>query len=222
METYIVRAWLPDRPGALGQVATHVGAVGGEIVGIDILERGGGLAVDELAVQLPVSVRVASLTAAIREVPGADVEEIRLADGGVHDPRSDALEAAAIIVGATTPSTLLDALVVHGRRLLGGTWVAVVRLDDGELLAEAGPTPSAPWLCAFLEGSRSSVHVALGDFGPDDVVWAPAPGAGLALVAGRDGSAFRARERRQVSSLARIADARLMDFVRRAHPSAPR
>ena len=35
METYVVRMWLPDRPGALGQVASRIGAVRGEIVGID-------------------------------------------------------------------------------------------------------------------------------------------------------------------------------------------
>ena len=51
METYVVRMWLPDRPGALGQVASRIGAVRGEIVGIDILERGAGRAIDELVVE---------------------------------------------------------------------------------------------------------------------------------------------------------------------------
>ena len=53
MESYVVRIWLPDRPGALGQVASRIGAVRGEIVGIEILERGAGRAVDELVVDLP-------------------------------------------------------------------------------------------------------------------------------------------------------------------------
>ena len=73
---------------------------------------------------------------------------------------------------------------------------------------------------AFVEGSRSSARVVAGGAAPDDVVWAPLPAARLALVVGRDGSGFRARERRQVSALARIADARLVDFARRAHPSS--
>ena len=50
MSTWIVRVWLPDRPGALGQVASRIGAVRGDVVGIDILERGAGRAIDELAV----------------------------------------------------------------------------------------------------------------------------------------------------------------------------
>ena len=77
METYIVRVWLPDRPGALGQVASRIGAVRGEIVGIDILERGGGRAIDELAVQIPDASLVDLLVSEIRAVDGVDVEEIR-------------------------------------------------------------------------------------------------------------------------------------------------
>src|SRR3954466_8120568 len=53
MATYVLRLWLPDRPGALGAVASRVGAVGGDLVGIDILERGAGVAIDELVVELP-------------------------------------------------------------------------------------------------------------------------------------------------------------------------
>jgi len=33
----LVRVWLPDRPGALGLVASRIGAVDGDIVGIDVL-----------------------------------------------------------------------------------------------------------------------------------------------------------------------------------------
>ena len=32
MTTYIIRLWLPDRPGALGHVASRIGAVGGDPV----------------------------------------------------------------------------------------------------------------------------------------------------------------------------------------------
>ncbi len=213
METYIVRVWLPDRPGALGQVASRIGAVCGEIVGIDILERGAGRAIDELAVQIPDESMVDLLIAEIRAVDGVDVEELRPVDGDNHDPRADALETAAILVGATDRAVLLDAVVSHGRRVLGGVWAAVIRLDDGEVLAVDGNAPPAAWVVAFVEGSRSSAAVM------DDVVWAPLPASDLALVVGRTGSGFRARERRQVSALARIADTRLVDFCRRSHPS---
>ncbi|MCO8126783.1 hypothetical protein NHL50_06155 [Acidimicrobiia bacterium EGI L10123] len=219
METCIVRVWLPDRPGALGEVATSIGDAGGEIVGIDILERSAGRAIDELAVQIADVLAIPALVGRIRSVPGVDIEDLRVLDGRTHDPRADVLETAAVIVGARDRAALLESVVTHGRRVLGGEWAAVLRLDDGELLAGDGDLPLPRWLVAFVEGSRTSARVSRGETGPDDVVWAPLPGTGTALVVGRTGAPFRARERRQVSALARIVDTRLIDLSRRLHPS---
>jgi len=214
-----VRVWLPDRPGALGEVATRIGDAGGEIVGIDILERSAGRAIDELAVQIGDVLAIPALVGRIRSVPGVDIEDLRVLDGQTHDPRADVLETAAVIVGARDRTALLDSVVTHGRRVLGGEWAAVLRLADGELLAGDGDLPLPRWLVAFVEGSRTSARVSRGETGPDDVVWAPLPGTGTALVVGRTGAPFRARERRQVSALARIVDTRLIDLSRRLHPS---
>ncbi len=226
METYVVRMWLPDRPGALGQVASRIGAVRGEIVGIEILERGGGKAVDELAVQLPEPGLQDLLVQEIQQVDGVKVEEIRPVAESLHDPRLDALETAAILVGATDGDELVRAVVVHSRRAVGAEWSAIVHLGDGQVIAAEGPAPDAAWLAAFVEGSRSSARVAAGESGPDDVVWSPLPSAGLALVVGRSGTAYRARERRQVAALARIVDTRLRELQRfasiRNHPSVQR
>jgi len=219
MERCIVRVWLPDRPGALGLVATAVGEVGAEICGIDILERGAGRAVDELAVEVPDGA-IPALVAGLRRLDGVDVEDVRLADGTAHDPRADALELAAMLVGATDRASLLDAVVTHGRRLLGGDWAALLRLADGEVCAADGLAPEGRWLLAFVEGSRTAGAVADGSAGAEDVVWAPLPATSIALVVGRQGAPFRARERRQTSALARITDARLQDVSRRAHPSS--
>ncbi len=226
METYVVRMWLPDRPGALGQVASRIGAVRGEIVGIDILERGAGRAIDELVVQLPDGSLQELLVAEIQQVDGVDVEEVRPVAEALHDPRLDALETAAILVGATDRDELVQAVVEHARRAVGAEWAAVVQLDDGEVLAQEGAVPPTPWLIAFVEGSRSSARVAAGETGPDDVVWSPLPSACLALVVGRSGTAYRARERRQIAALARIVDTRLREILRYSsllhHPSVDR
>jgi hypothetical protein len=223
METYVVRMWLPDRPGALGQVASRIGAVRGEIVGIEILERGAGRAIDELVVDLPEPGLEDLLVQEIQQVDGVDVEEIRPVVDLLHDPRLDALETAAILVGASDRDELLQAVVLHSRRAVGAEWSAVVDLEDGEVLAAEGPVPAAGWLTAFVEGSRSSALMASGEAGPDDVVWSPLPAAGLALVVGRDGTAYRARERRQVAALARIVDTRFRELTRVSamsnHPS---
>jgi hypothetical protein len=223
MHTFVVRLWLPDRPGALGQVASRIGAVRGEIVGIEILERGAGRAIDELVVDLPDPSLVDLLVEEVQQVDGVDVEEVRPLASRLHDPRLDALETAANLVGAGDRDELVRAVVEHARRAVGAEWSAVVQLDDSTVLAEEGPAPSAAWLAAFVEGSRMSSRVAGGVTGPDDVVWSPLPSAGLALVIGRSGTAYRARERRQVAALARIVDTRLRELIRHAarrhHPS---
>jgi uncharacterized UPF0146 family protein len=224
--TFIVRVWLPDRPGALGQVASRIGAVRGEIVGIDILERGAGRAIDELVVELPEDGLLPLLVQEVQQVDGVDVEQVRQVVDALHDPRLDALETAAVLVDARDRDELVRAVVVHAGRAVGAEWSAVVHLEDGVVIAAEGAAPAAPWLVAFAEGSLSSSRVVSGETGPDDVVCSPLPSAGLALVVGRGGTAYRARERRQVAALARILDTRLRDVVRDAavalHPSAGR
>lgn len=80
MVTYLVRIRLVDRPGALGQVASRIGAVGGDIVAIDILAREGGRAIDEFVVELADDSLVGLLRSEILEVDGADVENIARRD----------------------------------------------------------------------------------------------------------------------------------------------
>ena len=223
MTTFVLRLWLPDRPGALGSVASRVGAVGGDVIGIEILERGAGRAIDELVVDLADPGLVDLLVSEVRQVDGVDVEQVTTIDDNLRDPMLDALETAAILVGDRTPQDALDALGEHARRTIGAGWAAVVSLDDAEVVAEQGETPPAAWLVAFVEGSQTSARVASGTAGPDDVVWAPLPSARMALVLGRVGSPFRARERRHAAALARIVDTRFRELrvsrSRAAHPS---
>src|SRR5436309_15491656 len=90
----VVRVWLPDRPGALGLVASRIGALGADIVGIDVLERSEHVAVDEFAIMLPAARAdlVRLLVREIEEVDGASVEEWRLVER-FPDPRLHAREA---------------------------------------------------------------------------------------------------------------------------------
>jgi hypothetical protein len=223
METYVVRVWLPDRPGALGAVASRIGAVRGEIVGIEILERGGGRAVDDLVVELPDGALVDLLVAEMAQVDGVDVEEVQPVAHGTHDPRLDALETAAQLVASTSATELVAALCERATATIGAQWAVVVDLDAATVKAGVGPAPELPWLTAFVHGSRSSARVAAMEAGPDDVLWAPLPAANLALVMGRDGQAFRARERRTAAALARIVDTRFRELsttaARVTHPS---
>jgi len=77
MVGYLVRIALPDRPGALGLVASRIGAVGGDIVAIHILERDGGTAVDEFVIDIGGENLVELLRHEIHEVDGAAVLDIQ-------------------------------------------------------------------------------------------------------------------------------------------------
>ena len=218
-----MRVWLPDRPGALGAVASRIGAVRGEIVGIEILERDGGRAVDDLVVELPDGSSLDLLAAEIAQVDGVDVEDVRPVGDALHDPRLDALETAAQLVASSSAEEIVSELCERAVATIGAHWAVVVDLDAVSVKASVGPAPELAWLAAFVHGSRSSARVAAMESGPDDVLWAPLPAADLALVMGRDGQAFRARERRTAAALARIVDTRFRELAaltaRVNHPS---
>jgi hypothetical protein len=220
--SFIMRVWVPDRPGALGAVASRIGAVRGDLVGIDILERGGGRAIDELVVELPDEALVDLLIAEVSQVDGVDVEDVRKAPGAVVDPRLDALETAASLVAHAEVGSLLDALARRSQSDFQSDWVVVVDFDSPSPLVTVGPAPATAWLAAFVRGSRAGTSGAHG--GPDDVAWADVDAAGLVVVLGRKGRPFRSRERRQLTALARIVDHRWAELHTRAgrlaHPSA--
>jgi hypothetical protein len=222
--TFVVRVWMPDRPGVLGAVASRIGAVRGDVIGIDILERDGGRAIDELVVELPESDLLGLLLAEIGQVDGVDVEDVRPVADARHDPRVDALETAAMLVATVDPDDVLQGLCDHAAWTVGAEWAVVLDADCGLVHASVGPAPTAAWLTAFIGGSRAPGPVAALESGPDDVLWAPLPGADLALVMGRRQSPFRARERRQAAALARIVDTRYGELSERRargwHPSA--
>ena len=216
MATYVVRVWLPDRPGALGAVASRIGAVRGDLIGIDILERGGGRAIDELVVSLPDETLIPLLVDEIAQVDGVDVEDVRPLVGSVRDVRLDALETAAVLVSHDAVDGLLDDLASHAAHDFAADWAAVVGTAGSAPLATVGSPPPAAWMGAFVTGSTSSMRVATGESGPDDVAYAPMASADLFVVLGRRGRPFRTRERRQLAALARIADSRWRELSGRS------
>jgi len=213
MPVFVLRVWVPDRPGALGAVASRIGAVRGDLIGIDILERGAGRAIDELVVELPDADLVPLLISEVGQVDGVDVEDVRPASATVVDPRLDALETAALLCEKRDVSELLGALSGRARHDAEAEWAVVLDVDAGACLAIDGLSPTTPWLVAFVAGSRTSQRVAAAECGPDDIAWAALPRADLALVLGRRGRPFRARERRQLAAVARIADHRWAELA---------
>ena len=198
----LVRVWLNDRPGALGLVASRIGSVGGDIAGVEVVERGIDVAIDEFAVILPDSGLAELMVREIEQVDGASVEEIRTV-GAFPDPRLDALESAVVLCGARSPAELEAILVTHVQREFLADWVALV--IDGTVAESIGPSPDAPMLDALVRGTAASPEVAEGNAGPEDLAVASLPKLGGTLLVGREGHVFRRRERAQLLALARVA-----------------
>ncbi|MCB1272558.1 MAG: hypothetical protein M9942_06315 [Microthrixaceae bacterium] len=199
----VLRVWMPDRPGALGAVASRIGAVGGDLVGIEIVERGAGRAVDDLTVQLPSPDLVDLLVTEIHDVEGVDVEDVGFPGDTSRDPAMHALEVMEAMVAAEADAGS-EALVLGAASLLNADWAAMVEIDRCEVLHSVGDeVPTGNWLAGFAEG------IADGADSVQDVACAMVPGVRRAVILGRDRPALRERERRileKLSALARMAD----------------
>ncbi len=207
----MVRVWLSDKPGVLGQVATQIGAIGGDVVGIEILERGGGQAVDELIVALPDGVGADDLVAAVGRINGAGLEEVRAVSGGRPDSALVALEAGARLV-EMEPAKRIEALAREVLELFEAAWTNVIDATTGECVVALGSGPEAPWLAAFVAGSRHLAPEDRAASAPADLAWASIDAHNLVIAVGR-ASAFRARERRQLATLARITSGLAIDPI---------
>lgn len=74
MASYLLRCSLPDRPGALGLVASRIGAVRGDIVAVTVRRRLADAVIDEFVVDLPDDVAVDLLRAEVVQVDGVRVQ----------------------------------------------------------------------------------------------------------------------------------------------------
>lgn len=209
----LLRVWLPDRPGALGAVASRIGAVRGDIVNIDVLERNEGVAIDEFGVVLSDAEHLPLLVREVEEVDGCRVEYVTVVSH-FPDPRLDALISVALVCEADDVTALQKTLATYAGSAFRADWVVVMRGD--EVLAADGNPPADPYLIALAEDAAASPAMASGATGSDDLAAACLPVVEAVLLVGRTGNKFRDRERAQVLALARIADL----VWRRLDPSA--
>ena len=209
--SYLLRLVLPDRPGMLGAVATALGEAGGDIVSLDVVERGPGGAVDDLVVALPPGGLADALITAAQRVPGVVVESLRpYHAAGAQDLHRD-LELVDVL--AASPGDGLRLLVANAPGVFRAGWA---------VLLEAGPTvlctsPGAPdvsrlelpWLpltAARRMGSREPwVPESWTSLGTE-LAAAPVGSPERAVLVGRPGGPrFRASEVLRLTHLAGIA-----------------
>ncbi len=224
MARFVLRVWLPDRPGALGELATRLGEAGGDLIGIAILERDGGFAVDEITVATSDDAGEAALADAVARTSAARLEDLRPATERLPYPGADALSLAVELSRSGTVRTLAGTVVHGAGAVFAADWVALVDSSPQRRAPlTAGEAPPAGWLSGFLSGVGAQ-RVPPGEQppGPGDVAWAFLEASCTGIVVGREGPPFRSRERRQLAELAVIADCRWRELRGRrggAHPS---
>ncbi|MBA3277464.1 MAG: amino acid-binding protein [Geodermatophilaceae bacterium] len=152
--SYLLRVVVPDRPGMLGALATSLGAAGADIVSIDVVQRAGGEAVDDIVVELPPERLPDGLITAARSVEGVSVESLRPFSGTLDTHRELALVEALAGSGSGVTQLLADELP----RIFRASWALLVGCPPSywrgsAVIAASGAAPeivedeiaSMPW-----------------------------------------------------------------------------
>ncbi|CAN5464229.1 amino acid-binding protein [soil metagenome] len=126
--SYLIRVVLPDRPGALGAVATALGHAGADILSVDVVERTPGHATDDLVVELPADRLADSLVSAAASVPGVRVESIRPYAGVIDPFRELELLEKLALNNSDARTVLADGVC----RLFRSGWALVLQSPDTE------------------------------------------------------------------------------------------
>ena len=204
MFNYLIRVQLPDRPGALGAVASRIGSVGGDVVSIEILQRDDGVVVDELGVGLAGDHLIDLLRDEILEVDGVSVESVRPVAGALPDRHTELLELATELFKQDSSTGLLEHLTARVYRSLVATFVAMLDTDACHVVISVGEPPSEDRLTAMALQAISSPPDSVEADGA--VATAYLVHADLILVVGRSDPVLRHRERQWISIMAELAD----------------
>ena len=216
--SYLLRLVMPDRPGILGAVATALGTAGIDIVSLDVLERGTGVAVDDVVVDLPPDRLPDSLITVAQSVPDVHVESLRPYAGPLDTHRELELLDALAHAGGSPPDPALATKLLAAElpRVFHSGWAVVLDCGAGgwsvRSASEAAPSfdgVQLPWMP--LTGAR--LLPSDEDWLPErwremaiEMMAAPYGGDACAVVVGRSGGpAFRRSELLRLVHLIGIA-----------------
>lgn len=202
---YLLRVVLPDRPGMLGAVATAIGDAGGDIVSLDVVERGPDGAVDDLLIQLPAGGLADVLITSAQSVPGVIVESLR-PYLGADDLHRD-LELVDELAAA--PGDALKLLVALAPGVFRAGWALLTDPFVGSPGAPSLEGLSLPWLplaaARRLDINEHWVPERWNTVGME-LMAAPVGSSDRVVLVGRPGGPrFRASEVLRLAHLAGIA-----------------
>ncbi len=181
-----IRLRVPDRPGALGRVASAIGAVSGDIAAVDVLQSEAGQALDDVVVRVRDGAHLGRVLDTLATVPGVGVE-------GVHSPEPPAAGHADLQLVAQVlarPERALQTLVDGAPAALGVDWAGLVE-DPGDApvgvpmsLSTAAPAALSPVGGPFTLRPLT-VELPDGERHPGALV--PLAGCGVGLLVARAG-----------------------------------
>ncbi len=207
---YLLRVWLPDRPGALGQLASAIGSAGGDITSVDVVERTPATAIDDVLIEVPDEL-VESVLGSVGALDGVVIETWQpFAEGNQLRAGLEVVDALGL-----TNARALAAIVRIAPAVLRARWVVIVDAVEGGVAVTQGSV-GAPWTrWATLPWFPPPRAIRLDadpswlphGWGADpELAAAPIAGSASALVAVRPtGPQFRLTEGDRLSGWAAIA-----------------
>jgi hypothetical protein len=137
-----LRLTIPDRPGALGAVASVIGTTGADVVQVEVLSSEAGQAVDDIYVSVPDAKRLARLLERLAEMRGVVV------DGCQHPapPVTGHAELELVARLVADPGRLMSTLVDGAPAAVGADWAQVLAYPDdapAEIVAAGLGAPEA-------------------------------------------------------------------------------
>lgn len=209
--SFLIRVQLPDAPGTLGAVATALGVIGADILSLDVVERGGGQAVDDLVVELPSGRPPDVLITAVESIAGVEVDAVRPYAGVLDTHR----ELELVEEVAARPRHGVEIFTEGVPKIVRAGW-AVTLAANGQgarLLAASTAAPESPeFPVPWLPLQRATVLDAEDSWVPEtwrqlgtELAATPLGKPERALLVGRPGGPmFRAAEVARLAHLAGI------------------
>ncbi|WP_091449671.1 ACT domain-containing protein [Actinokineospora iranica] len=216
--SFLIRVQLPDSPGTLGAVATALGAIGADILSVDVVERVGGVAIDDLVVELPSGRLPDVLITAAESIEGVEVDAVRPYAGVLDTHR----ELELVEEVAAEPKTGLVTFTEGVPKIIRAGWAMVVGAggEGSHRLAASTAAPDMrtldlPWMplarATVLDGEEPWVPATWRELGTELAATPLGKPDRVLLVARPGGPMFRAAEVARLAHLAGIVAVVLPD-----------
>jgi hypothetical protein len=209
--SFLIRVQLPDVPGTLGSVATALGGIGADILSVDVVERGGGVAVDDLVVELPSGRLPDVLITAAESIEGVVVDAVRPYAGILDTHR----ELELVEEVAEEPNNGLAVFTEGVPKIVRAGWALTLssgpngaRILAASAAAPEGSSLDLPWLplpkATILDGEEDWVPQTWQELGTELAATPLGKPDRVVLVGRPGGPMFRAAEVARLAHLAGI------------------